>query len=142
MIALPSRDRPVAARLRRLVGFTLVELLVVIGIIAVLMAIVLPTFSKARESANTVKCLANMRSLAQACMNYPADTKGYIVPFQWQARSGSDATNLDGELAWPNILSEKGYCTAPDSTGKGNPVTKSVYYCPSARYDLADVTEL
>jgi prepilin-type N-terminal cleavage/methylation domain-containing protein/prepilin-type processing-associated H-X9-DG protein len=123
-------------------AFTLVELLVVIGIIALLIAILLPALSKARESANTVKCLANLRSIVQGCLNYTADTKGYIIPAQWQAYSGADAANLDGELAWPNILVEGGYCTAPNATSKTGPQINSIFFCPSARNDMADVTTL
>lgn len=47
-------------------GFTLIELLVVIGIVALLVALLMPVLSGARDAANRAKCLANLRSMAQA----------------------------------------------------------------------------
>jgi len=74
---------------RRRKAFTLVELLVVIGIIAVLVAILLPALNKARQGANTVVCAGNMRQIGLAMFNYAAENNGTLPWGLWWFRSGS-----------------------------------------------------
>jgi prepilin-type N-terminal cleavage/methylation domain-containing protein len=61
-------------------AFTLVELLVVIGIIALLISILLPSLRKAREASKRINCMSNLRQIATACFNYAADNKGQFPP--------------------------------------------------------------
>src|ERR1043166_6659695 len=70
-------------------GFTLIELLVVIGIIAVLVGLMLPALSRARESANRAACLSNLRQFGQAMIMYANQSRdcvplGHMADeFQW-----------------------------------------------------------
>ena len=68
----------------------LVELLVVIGIIALLIGILLPVMSRARESANRTKCLSNLRQMGNAWVMYLSDSKGKLPDSVWHtAPTGS-----------------------------------------------------
>jgi len=74
--------------MRKQRGFTLVELLVVIGIIAVLVGILLPALSKARDQANTVACASNMRQFYLVWTMYADDYQQSALPGYYQVSSG------------------------------------------------------
>lgn len=76
-------------------GFTLVELLVVIGIIALLISILLPSLQKARESAVRVQCLSNMRQTLIAITAYAADNKGWYAPSTRDENNARDWTRTE-----------------------------------------------
>ena len=115
------RDRPPRA-------FTLVELLVVIGIVALLISILMPALSAARERASRTKCLANLRTLGQAMVMYASDSRSWLP----NANPKGDTNNYDGTNAVLTALN-RDYIRSP-----------AVFHCPSdddpvpAEIDTAD----
>src|SRR5437870_2667566 len=74
-------------------AFTLVELLVVIGIIAVLIAVLLPTLNKARRAASKSVCLSNQRQLAMCLLLYANENRGWM-PLNGPGDNASTAWGL------------------------------------------------
>src|SRR5438105_4786690 len=74
-------------------AFTLTELLVVVGLIAMLIALLLPVVGKAKAAANATACLSNLRQMGSAWTIYTAENRGRLLEYVW-------LTPLTPELAW------------------------------------------
>ncbi|HEX4793902.1 MAG TPA: prepilin-type N-terminal cleavage/methylation domain-containing protein [Humisphaera sp.] len=95
-------SRSTHRQFRQRAGFSLPELLVVIGIIALLISILLPTMAKMREQANQVKCLANLRSYGQAAQLHANDHRNYFpcAGWIWNPTGGiASAKGMDDDQA-------------------------------------------
>jgi prepilin-type processing-associated H-X9-DG protein len=134
--AARHRPSPVAA-------FTLVELLVVIGIIALLIAILLPSLNRARETANRVKCASNLRQLGQAMLLYAGENKGhysrtYYAPGSPLTDASSPFTQLGAGAASP-FGGTKGFVGTNNVAAaiflliRTQDLTPEVFICPSSQ---------
>ena len=124
---------------RRFVAFTLVELLVVIGIIAVLIGILLPVLGKARESAVAIQCMSNLRQFAAADQMY-VNQYNWHMPGWWVGVTGTapNAYNAYGRY-WAGLTDFRKALSMPvlfplsvgynDPSGADPLITKPGYRC-------------
>ena len=128
---MTAKPGPASRRPRR--AFTLVELLVVIGIIALLIALLMPGLSAARSQAHTLKCASNLHAIGRAMQQYANDFKGRI-PRGYHY----DQAYRNGHILWAEALSR--YVNRPvevaDLSAARDPILgrafaeMAVYQCP------------
>jgi len=85
--------------------FTLIELLVVIAIIAVLASMLLPALSKARQKAQSIKCVSNLGQIVKAALLYTMDNEDYFFPY----RETSIQPKVGVESFWMGSEANEGY---------------------------------
>jgi prepilin-type processing-associated H-X9-DG protein len=123
---------------RDLSAFTLVELLIVIGIIALIISMLLPALTKARRAANCVACMSNMRQIVSAVLTYTMDNKGRLMPALIYPQ-GPNQPYPDG-FFWAAELVHLNYLQAPnlphDPNSPNNALAPQpdagVFDCPDA----------
>jgi prepilin-type N-terminal cleavage/methylation domain-containing protein/prepilin-type processing-associated H-X9-DG protein len=113
-------------------GFTLVELLVVIGIIAVLVAILMPALSRARDQALSIKCASNLRQLGLAMMLYASEHRDNVPASYLEDTTAADPRFGPGRYDRYYLPHGQASKTFIDILVDNGYTTLSVFKCPAA----------
>jgi prepilin-type N-terminal cleavage/methylation domain-containing protein/prepilin-type processing-associated H-X9-DG protein len=109
-------------------GFTLVEMLVVMGIIGLLAAMLLPVLGRARALARNTSCLGNLRQWGQATHMYAQENDGFLPP---DGTPNGTSTQEGWYVDLPTILGLPAYHTVPWRTNANAQLDRSLWVCPS-----------
>lgn len=121
-------------------GFTLVELMVVIGIIALLLALLMPALQRARANALSLVCKSNLRQIGQCLIEYMNDNDGWMFPVGPNGPDGLPTTlgtNVTPDKRWPAKVFDVAAPPTPIWVQNGWTYNPGVYqpgYFPAAPY--------
>lgn len=117
-------------------GFTLLEMMVVVAIIAILAGILIPNFTRARAQAQTAACIGNMKTIATALELYYTDKQSYPQATTAAIESTFMANNLNGYLSFiprdPAAIPNTYYLLTTVTAAENGGVAGYTIWCPGA----------